>query len=326
MDPRIPKITLTEGVWWDLQFWAQVLSTNDSKWLGVRKHMLGRKQIDVDPTQFATELFTDASKTYGAGGVLKGEVYLLLWPSHAAAEAAHIGTLELKALSLSLQHWKHDLAQQTVLARMDNVQAVAAVNKGASRVPALRPILLEIALLGIEFGFELKATHVKGENNPADAPSRGKAKNVSSDWTFTEFSRFNSPPAEVDCCAAESGYNKQPGCQLWFSMARPMQQHVEELVGKVLWANAPFPQVESVLDTIVAAWKLDPIKTLATVLVPEWPTASWYRKYIRRKRPLFSILHRYPEGARIFRWKDSTVLAPPCRFPILIIRIGSRAH
>jgi hypothetical protein len=101
--------------------------------------MLGTKACDVDPKNFATQLFTDASISYGAGGVLRGEIYSHMWPSHPDTE--HIGTLELKALALSLEHWKHDLAQQTVLARMDNVQAVAAVNKGASRKPALRPIL-----------------------------------------------------------------------------------------------------------------------------------------------------------------------------------------
>lgn len=319
---RAPVITYTEGALWDLQFWERVLVKGDSQWLGTRKYMLGTKACDVDPKNFATELFTDASTSYGAGGVLRGEIYSHMWPSHPDTE--HIGTLELKALALSLEHWKHDLAQQTVLARMDNVQAVAAVNKGASRKLALRPILLDIALLGIEYGFELKAQYVKGELNPADAPSKGKAKNVSSDWTFTDFARFNNPPAEIDCCAAESGYNIQPGCTTWFSMARPVQQHVDSLVGKVCWANPPFDEIHTVLDAIVTAWQRDPFNTQATVLVPEWPTANWYRRYPRRKRPLFTLLHRYPEGSAIFHWKNSPAPAPPTKFPILILRLGGR--
>lgn len=319
---RSANIELSDGLWWDLQFWETVLGSNDSKWLGIRKHMLGRKEIDINPADFTAELFTDASITHGAGGVLKDEVYSLMWPSHDKNE--HIGTLELKALAVCLENWKHDLAQQTVLARMDNIQAVIAVNKGASRKPALRPILLQIALLGIEYNFEVKALHIKGELNPADAPSRGKRKPVSSDWTFTEFARFNHPPAEIDCCAAASGYNVQPGCTTWFSMVNPMQNNVNKLVGKVMWANAPFQQVESALDAIVAAWEQDPVNTQATVLVPEWTTANWYRKYLRRKRPVFRVLHRYPEGSVIFRWKNSTVPAPPTTFPILILRIGNR--
>jgi hypothetical protein len=322
MPLRHPQITLTEGTWADLQFWQRILDSNDTKWLGVRKHMIGTKAIDIKPEAFQTTLFTDASKHFGAGGVLGDEIYAQQWSQ--ADTTAHIGTLELKALAVCLQHWKHDLSQQTVLARMDNVQAVAAVNKGASRVPALRPILLDIALLGVEYGFEIKAKHVKGELNPADAPSRGQKKVVSSDWTFTEFARYNTPPADVDCCAAESGYNVQPGCKLWFSMARPVQQHIDELVGKVLWANPPFAQVDTVLDAIVQAWQRDPQGTQATVLVPEWHTSNWYRKYLRRKRPLFGLLHRYPAGSAVFRWKNSTVPAPPTKFPLLVLRIGNR--
>jgi len=320
VDP--PKqIALSDEVWADLDFWAQVLDKDQGKWLGIRKHMIGRREVDIDPSKFAQELFTDASITYGGGGVFGSEVYSLQWESDKRSE--HIGTLELEALARCLHHWKHDLAQQTVLARMDNVQAVCAVNKGASRKPALRPILLRIALLGLEYGFEVKAKHVKGVDNPADEPSRGRKKTTSSDWTFRHFAQFNNPPAEVDCCAAESGYNVQRGCTVWFSAARPVQEHTDQLVGKVLWANPPFQQIASILYTIVAAWQRDPINTVATVLVPEWPEAGWYRQYLRRKRPIFKVLHRFPANSKLFYWKNSKIPAPATKFPMLIIRLGS---
>lgn len=320
VDP--PKqITLSDAVWADLDFWAQVLDKDTGKWLGIRKHMVGRKEVDIDPSKFAQELFTDASITYGVGGVFGSEVYSLQWENDKHSE--HIGTLELEALARCLHHWRHDLAQQTVLARMDNVQAVCAVNKGASRKPALRPILLRIALLGLEYGFEVKAKHVKGVDNPADKPSRGRRKTTSSDWTFRHFAQFNNPPAEIDCCAAESGYNVQRGCTVWFSAARPVQEHTDLLVGKVLWANPPFQQIASILHTIVAAWQRDPLNTVATVLVPEWPEAGWFRQYLRRKRPIFKVLHRFPANSKLFYWKNSRIPAPATKFPMLIIRLGS---
>lgn len=322
--PRKPgKVTLSEGVWFELDFWGSVLQTESSAWSGIRKHMLGTRELDINPADFNLQLYTDASKTFGAGGIMGSEVYSMAWDREVSDE--HIGALELEALQRCLQHWRHDLAQQKVIARMDNTQAVAAVNKGASRKPALRATLHKIALLGLEYGFELKAIYIKGELNPADAPSRGKLKTTRQDWTFAHFDQFNQPPAEVDCCAAASGYNVQPGCTVWYTAVDPVQNHVQDLVGKVLWANIPFADLDSILHTIVTAWQQDPINTVATVVVPEWTTAAWYRKYIRRKRPLFKLLKRYPVGSVVFKWKNSNTPAQPIRFPILVLRLGNRA-
>lgn len=197
-----------------------------------------------------------------------------------------------------------------------------AINKGASRKPELRETLLKIALLGLEAGFEVKAMHVKGVDNPADAPSRGKTATVDHDYTFRYFQDFNQPRHSVDCCTAVSGYNAQPGCTSFFSPACPVQENVAFLVGKKLWANIPFHSLHPILDAIVAAWRLDTINTLATCLVPEWPTAAWFRKYLRRSKPLFRVLARYPEGSRIFLTRNSMVVGPPIKYPMLVIRIG----
>lgn len=318
-NPPAHTVTLTEGVWNDLKFWEQVLDCSLGAWSGVRKHMVGTKDIQVDPTQFGTHIYTDASKTYGVGGVLGTEILSRPWDHNM--HDIHIGVLELQALQVSLQHWKGHLHQQTVLAWMDNVQAVCAVNKGASRIPAMRPILMDIAMLGLQQGFELKAKHIKGKDNPADAPSRGLQASKSSDWMFTDFQRFNDPPAQVDCCAVESGSHTQPGCTLWFSPARPVQDNVPLLTGKVLWVNPPFNSIGPILDAVVRAWQAAPTTTMATILVPFWPDASWYRKYLRRKRPLMRVLHTYPAGSKIFRAPSSTYTVPS-KDPILILRLG----
>lgn len=282
--------------------------------------MLGTKDMQVNPDKFATHIYTDASKTYGVGGVLGSEILSRPWERDM--QAIHIGVLELQALNVSLQHWKEHLSQQTVLAWMDNIQAVCAVNKGASRIPAMRSILLEISMLGLQYGFELKAKHVKGKDNPADAPSRGMQASKSSDWVFTDFQRFNQPPAQVDCCATESGSNTQPGCSEWFSQARPAQNNVHHLAGKVLWVNPPFHSIGPILDAVVQAWRKAPTSTMATIVVPYWPEASWYRKYLRRKRPLMRVLHTYPAGSKIFKQPDSTFIVPS-KETILILRLGN---
>ena len=315
------EVLLTEGAWNDLQFWHSTLDPAKGAWSGVRKHMVGTRDWQVDPSKFPTHLYTDASKQFGVGGVMGDNVLSLPWDRDM--HAIHIGTLELKALHLVLEEWKHDLHRQTVLAWMDNVQAVSAVNKGASRIPEMRTILLDIATLGLQHGFELKAKHIKGKDNPADAPSRGARATKSSDWVFTEFARFNQPPAQVDCCSAESGYNRQPGCTEWFSMARPVQDNVQHLVGKTLWVNPPFKILGQVLDSVVHAWRLAPTTTVATIVAPLWPDAPWYRKYLRRKQPILRVLHIYPAGSKIFKAPNST-FTPPTKDAVMILRLGAK--
>jgi hypothetical protein len=58
--------------------------------------------------------------------------------------------------------WKHELADLKVLVWMDNIQAVCALNKGASRIPALHDTLLQIAILGMQFRFQVRAAYIKG--------------------------------------------------------------------------------------------------------------------------------------------------------------------
>ena len=238
-------VDLTEAVWSDLRFWQLALGVSYSKWGGIRRHMLGRKEWAINPTNFTAELFTDASGSWGVGGVFGLEVLSQKWEKDT--KAIHIGALELEAVMLSLRHWKHDLYGQEVLVRCDNIQAVVAINKGASRKQPIRDLLLELALLGLEFNFNVKSLHVKGVDNPADAPSRGKSIKSAQDYTFVDFARFNTPPAEIDCCAAISGYNVHEGCDVWSSAANPVECNVSAMVGKALWATVPFANISAVL-------------------------------------------------------------------------------
>lgn len=322
MPPHPPRVILTNGVWSDLAFWEHALGDGFAAWGGIKQRMLSIRE--VTPTEFPTQIYSDASTSYGMGGVKDDEILSLPWPEDLKSN--HIGTLELEAAYQVLSHWAHDLRGQHVLLWIDNTQALSAINKGASRIPECRAILHKLARLGLQYGFEVRAKYIKSKDNPADAPSRGVARTTTQDWTFRHFARFNNPPAVVDCCAAEDGYNAQPGCTEWYSATRPVQDHVDQLVGKVLWANIPFAIIGSVIDTLVAAWRKDPLKTLVTVVVPEWQDAGWYRKYLRRHKPLFHLLHRYPAGSRVFLKKNTFKPAPPCPFPLLVLRLGSRTH
>lgn len=319
-DARFKSVKLDDGCFHDLEFWLEALGPKFDTWMGVKAHMVTCKHLAIAKDLFSMQLFSDASKSFGVGGVLGSEVLSQKWERNVSGE--HIGALELEALYHNLVHFRHELHGASVLAWLDNTQAVAAVNKGASRIPALRSTLLNIALLGLEHKFEVKAQYIAGISNPADGPSRGKVPTTSQDYTFMFFEEFNNPPAQVDCCAAESGYNVQPGCTEWFSMQRPLQANVDSMVGKVLWANVPFSHATETIGAIVEAWHRDPVHTVATLVVPEWPTTTWYRRFIRRKKPIFQLLKRYPAGSQLFTFKNSKKPAPPCKFPVLVLRLG----
>ena len=303
----------------DMESWIMFLSKPEL-WPGIKQYMVITRTVKITKEDFNITLFSDASKNFGVGGIMGDEVFSERWSQDRHEE--HIGTLELEALQRNLVHWAEDLSGQRVLAYLDNTQAIQAVNKGFSRVPGTRKILLEMATLGMERAFEVRAAYVKGCDNPADAPSRGKQSTSAQDYTFIHFDDFNNPPARVDACAAASGYNVQPGCHEWYSLANPVQNNIEKLVGKSIWANVPFTQAGPVLDALVEAWKRDKERTTVTAVVPEWKTSTWYLRYIRCRKPLFTLLHRYPAGTKLFKFRNHTRLAPPCPFPILVLRLG----
>jgi hypothetical protein len=313
--------TLSDALWHDISFWEMALGSHYTTWMGIRQqqvHTVLGTAICSSDTDLDIELFSDASKSFGVGGILGTEVLSMPWGKDVSS--VHIGALELEALHQCLHNWRHRLAGSRVLCWVDNVQALVAVNKGASRLPPLRDTLLKIALLGLEYNFDVRARHIQGIMNPADAPSRGDASGPALDWTFQHASEFNQPPAEIDCCAAPDGSNALASCTKWLT-AHALPEHTQDLVGKVMWAAIPFSLLSPCLSAIVAAWQQDPAHTIATVVVPEWPTASWYTRYLRRKTPLFRVLHRYEAGSRIFNFRNGQP-APATPYPVLVLRLG----
>jgi hypothetical protein len=317
-EQRTRRISTSDALWHDLHFWLEALDPACVTWIGIKQHMIQTREILVQSSDFTHQLYSDASKTYGVGGIAGPDaVFSQAWDVDVAD--MHIGTLELEAVYRNLCHWQEDLHGHAVLVWVDNIQAMTALNKGASRIPALRDILLRIALLGTRHNFEVRARYIPGPLNPADAPSRNKQ--ATQDFVFLDLARFNQPPAQVDCSCNNSLIPTLPNCD---SIASPtaVAEGVGGMVGKIIWATPPFSSLNCVMTAIVDAWGKAPNSTVATVVVPEWPTAIWYMRFIRRKQPLFRLLHRYPVGSLVFRFHgDQRPIA--CTHPILVLRLGS---
>ena len=317
---RTTTVTMSEALHEDLLMWAHILQASGSAWMGLKRALLMTRKVFIVERNFPVHLYIDASKVFGAGGVKANEVVSIPWSEDRSAD--HIGTLELEAFVLMVEAWLHDLKGSMLLGHLDNVQAVIAINKGSSRLPAVRQLLRRLAMLGIQHGFEVRAQYVKGELNYADAPSRGLIESTEHESMFRFFAKFNEPACEIDCCSAVDGHNVQPGCTSWFSTGAPMQAHADMLQGKVSWACVPFSDMTEIVNALVGAWKQAPLTTTITALVPEWRDTTWYRKYVGGKRPVFAVLKRYDQGTRLFMHAITHRVLGPCSCPMLVIRLG----
>jgi hypothetical protein len=316
-ETRPKEIPITEPMLQDLSFWLEALSSDNNLWMGLQQDLIHTRDISIKQDNYQLHVYSDASKTFGVGGVLgPDDSFSARWDRDVTEE--HIGALELEALLWNLSHWGRELQGSKVLAHMDNIQAVAAINKGASRIPSLRTTLHNIALLGVRHSFSVRAMYIKGETNPADAPSRGSSP--AHEFVFTQAARFNQPPAEIDCWAPPSG-STLSSCSITFGTHNSMYNNLSTLRGKVIWAAPPFSEVGRLMAALVDTWVATP-STVATIVVPEWPTATWYMQYLRRKQPYFRLLHKFPAGSSLFSFRDTGRPAPPTKFPILVLRIG----
>ena len=137
------------------------------------------------------------------------------------AEQDVINWKELTAVRLALESHVGDLQGLRVINRTDNVATLAALNKRRSRFLPARRELAKIAVMCMRHKIGIRAVHIKGIENPADAPSRGIIGFSGKDFTFAHCQDFNRVPHVIDCCAAINGYNAQPGCSVWFSATNP---------------------------------------------------------------------------------------------------------
>ena len=300
---RWRKTAVADTVWSvELPFWEGFLGmVIAGEWCGVRQwQLLPAKE---DAIRVATHRSaTDASTSWGAGGVWGLESYAFKWTE---AEADwHISWLELQAILLALRKWAPDWAGETVLLESDNTAAVAYVKNGGGAMKVGRAMMREISLLCLRYNIALRSEHIPGVRNLVpDALSRGKQVESTSDYTFSLYDKYNEVPHEVDAASALDGLNRQHGCDMWFAAGkRSFLLNWREAAGKRIWCNPPYTDI--ILDFMLAverAWQLDG-RTTCTMVVPNWHQKRWYRRALRRGRSAWEIVDEIPAGQRLY-WR-----------------------
>jgi hypothetical protein len=172
---RRARIRVTTGMRLDLEWWLRILP----QWSGVglisRSHWVDSCDLDI---------YTDASSTYGMGGVFGDFWFSEAWSEDYLRSAfvksrVSMPLLELRATVRAAEHWSHLWTGKRIRFQCDCLPVVYALNKGTTRMAAMAEQLRKLSELSVLHGFEFAAIHVPGVTNvSADALSRGQLQEL----------------------------------------------------------------------------------------------------------------------------------------------------
>ena len=118
-------------------------------------------------------LFTDASGTWGCGGLWSPHWFHLQWPQQWIP--LNIAVKELLPIVVSAAAWGRFWRGKSVRCYSDNMAVVYAINKRSVRCPMLMHLLRALFFIEAHFSLLLRAEHIAGVANfAADHLSRDK--------------------------------------------------------------------------------------------------------------------------------------------------------
>lgn len=226
--------------------------------------------------KFDMEIFTDASLT-GWGAVYKDQKAQGFWDS--SEQQCHINYLEILAAFLTLKCFAADLSNVQILLRIDNVTAIAYVNKmGGTRYKNLHGVAKELWEWCIERDIWVFAEYVASKENPADEGSR--LTNLDTEWELAPYAfkiicqDFGKP--NIDLFA--SRINKK--CALYCAWDRDPEAFIINSMtfdwsGYFWYAFPPFSLISRVLK------KIREEGSRGIIIVPYWPSQPWFPNFLQ---------------------------------------------
>ena len=202
----------------------------------------------------------------------------------------HINCLELIAIKFALKSYiPHNQASKHIRIMSDNTSAISYINRqGGSHNMVLNDIAVQTWELCLENGIFISAAHIPGKHNiMADIASRefhDSAEWMISPHIFGKITRAFGMP-EIDLFA--SRLNTQlPLYASW--KPDPHSAFIDAM--QISWSNKfiyLFPPF-SMLWPILTKLEEDKVER-AIVVVPRWPTQSWYPRIMRKAREILEI-------------------------------------
>ncbi|XP_050316059.1 uncharacterized protein LOC126750472 isoform X1 [Anthonomus grandis grandis] len=255
-------LLLSDCIKSELQWWHQTLTHNYGTHI-------------VTNTVFALEIFTDASLT-GWGAHCLSKVTHGFW--HTCDRVKHINYLELLAAFNALRSFASDLSNCSILLGVDNVTAIACINRmGSVRFKNLNYITRQIWLWCETRNIFLVASYVNTKDNVhADKESRSTYTEYElSNHAFQKICQYFGKPT-IDLFASQLNAK----CTRYISWKPdPSSITVDAFTvsweGQFFYAFPPFSLVLKCLQKIIAEG------AQGIVVVPRWNTQPWYSTFCK---------------------------------------------
>ena len=248
--------------------------------------------------QYEKTIYTDASDSvWGATDGINNDYGF--WDLNQ--KQWHINYKELMVIKIALQKLVNNAQNCQILLRVDNMTAIAYVNKmGGTRFPNLHALAKEIWQWAERKNIFLFASYIPSrENVEADALSR--IANDDTEWELADkqFNKIIKTFGQVDIDLFATNHNTK--CASYCSRfpdpkAIQIDAFTFDWSGYNFYAFPPFAVIIKVLKKIKAE------KSSGIVVVPNWPNQPWY--------PLFYEL--LIDQLLIFKPNPSLLLSP-CR-------------
>ncbi|XP_046860900.1 uncharacterized protein LOC124454136 [Xenia sp. Carnegie-2017] len=250
-------MTLSSEAIHDLRWWQSSICTTY------------RQITHNEPSKCLT---TDASLTGWAA-----PKWCMCWGNWTPLEASnHINYLEILAVLFALESFSSELKGQHVKVLIDNTTAVACINQmGTCHSRSIHKLTCNIWTCCISYDIWLTAAHIPGlQNVTADRESRISRRETEWQLNKTLFTcaiqKLDVTP-NIDLFASRLNHQVKP-----YVSYQPDPYAIAVNAFTISWANytfyafPPFSIVSQVLQKIVQE------KSTGLVLVPNWPTQSWW--------------------------------------------------
>jgi hypothetical protein len=195
----------------------------------------------------------------------------------------HSTQLESVTLFLALLRFAPRLFRKNLVARSDNITALAALRRGTSRSPLIARIglLMRFTMAALQIRL-VAATHIPGVDNiSADEGSRGWLRqHARLEWPCDEkvlhqcLTQVSWPLPQIDAFATAQN-SKCP--QFWSLLPDPLSAGTDAMAqlwtDRSLFLNPPFGMASRVVKKLLLERP-----RYALVMLPDWPSTPWFHR------------------------------------------------